>query len=67
VASVAAGRAINDDTPLIEERILDSLSLLSVVAQLERDFTIRIGDSDILPTHFSSVRAIREFLRTKGC
>ncbi|MEU5784204.1 acyl carrier protein [Micromonospora lupini] len=65
VAEVADGHPVTDDTPLIAERVVDSLSLLSLVARLEQRLPVRIGDSDVLPGNFASIRAIHRFLRDK--
>ncbi|KOG34657.1 phosphopantetheine-binding protein [Streptomyces resistomycificus] len=67
VREVAPGAEIVDDTPLIAHRIVDSLSLLSLVSLLEKELSVTIRDSEILPAHFESPLAIRAFLRTKGC
>ncbi|MEU1471652.1 hypothetical protein ABZ434_25955 [Streptomyces sp. NPDC005761] len=67
VREVAPGAHVAHDTPLIARRIIDSLSLLSLVALIEKEFTITIRDSEILPENFESPLAIRAFLKTKGC
>ena len=58
---------VDDDTPLIAGRIIDSLSLLSLVSQLEAELGISVRDAEMLPGNFESIRAIRAFLGTKGC
>ena len=65
VAEVAAGRPVADDTPLIAERIVDSLSLLSLVARLEQQVPVKIEDGDVLPRNFESIRAIHRFVLGK--
>ena len=52
-----------DETPLLESRILDSLSLLRLVVFLEERFGIPVGDTDLLPENFGSVNAICSYLR----
>ncbi|MER5745806.1 acyl carrier protein [Streptomyces sp. NPDC002225] len=66
VEETAAGQQVTDETPLIAHRIIDSLSLLTVVSRLEDSFGIRIDDTDVLPTHFETITAIRSFLTSKG-
>ncbi|MER5951007.1 phosphopantetheine-binding protein [Streptomyces sp. NPDC001904] len=58
---------ISDHTPLIARRIVDSLSLLSLVALLEKEFSVTIRDSEILPANFETPLAICDFLKAKGC
>ncbi|KOU77048.1 hypothetical protein ADK57_03995 [Streptomyces sp. MMG1533] len=67
VREVAPGAEVFDDTPLIAHRIVDSLSLLSLVSLLEKEFPVTIRDAEILPANFESPLAIRAFLKTKGC
>ncbi|MFG2531413.1 phosphopantetheine-binding protein [Streptomyces sp. NPDC048516] len=67
VREVAPRAEISDDTALIAERVIDSLSLLSLVSLLEKEFSVTIRDSEILPAHFESPLAVRAFLKSKGC
>ncbi|MFJ6459724.1 phosphopantetheine-binding protein [Streptomyces sp. NPDC091387] len=67
VRETAPGAEISDDIPLIARRIVDSLSLLSLVALLEKEFSVTIRDSEILPANFETPLAICGFLKTKGC
>lgn len=66
VREVASGAEVHENTQLIAHRIIDSLSLLSLVALLEKEFSVTIRDSEILPTHFETPHAIRTFLKSKG-
>ncbi|MFF4429726.1 MULTISPECIES: phosphopantetheine-binding protein [unclassified Streptomyces] len=66
VREVAAGAEVSEDTELIAHRIIDSLSLLSLVAVMEKEFSITVRDSEILPAHFETPLAIRAFLKSKG-
>ena len=44
--------------PLIARGLLDSLSILKTVTFCEERFGIAIPDTDVLPDHFESIRAI---------
>lgn len=66
VGEVVPGAEVSDDTPLIAHRIIDSLSLLSLVSLLEKDLSITIRDAEVLPANFETPLAIRAFLKTKG-
>ncbi|MEL5959582.1 phosphopantetheine-binding protein [Streptomyces sp. CLV115] len=66
VREVAPGAEVNEDTQLIAHRIIDSLSLLNLVALLEKEFSVAVRDSEILPAHFETPLAIRAFLKSKG-
>jgi len=54
-----------DETSLLESGILDSLSLLRLVVYLEQRFGIMVGDADLLPENFASVKAICAYVRTR--
>ena len=43
---------------LVARGLLDSLAIIRVVALCENSFAITILDTEILPTHFESIRAI---------
>jgi len=54
-----------DDTSLLENGVIDSLSLLRLVVFLEERFAIAVGDADLLPENFSSVTAICAYVRAR--
>lgn len=56
---------LTDETPLLESGILDSLSLLQLVVFLEERFGITVGDADLLPQNFETVKTICLYLRTR--
>ncbi|MFF7403023.1 acyl carrier protein [Streptomyces murinus] len=66
VQGLAQDEEIDDETPLIERHVIDSLSLLRLVAELEEEFHITIRDTEIRPTHFATTRAIRDFVAGKA-
>ena len=43
---------------LIDNRILDSFGVISLVAELDETFDIEIEASEIIPQNFNSVQAI---------
>jgi acyl carrier protein len=50
--------AINLTTPLISSGYIDSFSMVTIVTFLEKEFSISIPDSEIIPKNFDSVQAI---------
>jgi len=48
---------------LFESGILDSMTLMDLVAELQKQFSIRIPDSDITPRRFDSVARIETYLQ----
>jgi acyl carrier protein len=60
-----AGQSV-DPSPeqsLFESGLLDSFTLTDLVAELERQFSIRIPDSDLTPRRFDSVVRIETYLQ----
>ncbi len=51
---------------LIEEGILDSFDLVSLVTMLEEGFDVFIDALDILPENFASVDAIAKIIKKNG-
>jgi len=51
-------RDLADDDNLIERGLLDSLGILKTVTFCEEQFGITIPDTEVLPDHMESVRAI---------
>jgi acyl carrier protein len=54
-----------DETSLLDSGILDSLSLLRLVVFLEERFGIAVGEADLLPENFATVKAICAYLRAR--
>ena len=50
----------------IEEGMLDSFDLITLVSELDSTFGISIDGVDILPENFSSVDAIANLLKKNG-
>ncbi len=56
-----------NETDLIDNKILTSFDILSIIGELNDAFGIKIGPGDILPTNFNSVDAIWALVsRLKG-
>ena len=47
-----------DSTSLVSSGILDSLDIMSLIMDLEREFEIEIDPEDVLSANFESVSAI---------
>lgn len=53
---------IDASTRLIEDHILDSLSMILLVSELEDEFDIEISAREIVPENFQSVEAISRLM-----
>lgn len=56
---------LQNDSPLLEYGILDSLSLLRLVLFLEEEFGITVDAGDMVPENFETIEAICAYLRTR--
>lgn len=56
---------LTDDTSLLEKRIVDSTGILELVAFLEREFSIRIKDEELIPENLDSIDNMHHYLQTK--
>jgi len=52
----------NTCTTLIDDNILDSLSIISLIAELEEEYDIQIPTVEIIPTNFNSAKAIYDLV-----
>jgi acyl carrier protein len=49
---------LNDQDPLIESGIIDSLGVMTLLAFIEDKFSIQIPGEDLMPENFSSISTI---------
>lgn len=49
-------------TDLIDGHLLDSLSIISLVAEIEDEFDVTIPTVDIVPENFNSAKAIYDMI-----
>lgn len=55
-----------EDVNFIEEGMLDSFDVVSLVDELESQFDIKIDGVDILPENFSTIDSIIVLLKKSG-
>ena len=51
-----------DDHDLLSDGVIDSLGVLKLIAWVEDHFQLAVGDADLDPDNFRSVRAIAAFI-----
>jgi acyl carrier protein len=56
---------ISPEENLFDSGILDSFGLTDLVSALEKEFGVRIPDSDLRPANFASIQAIDSYLARK--
>ncbi len=55
-----------EDVDFIEEGMLDSFDVITLVTELEENFNIQIDGSNIVPENFCSIKAIKELIIKSG-
>lgn len=53
---------VDETTKLLDEHTLDSLSMITLVSELEDEFDVEISARDIIPENFQTVSAIAELI-----
>jgi acyl carrier protein len=63
-----AGKPIDPEPEesLFESGVLDSFTLADLVSALEKEFSVRIPDSDLTPRKFDSVVRIEAYLQSRS-
>ena len=51
---------------LLETGLIDSVSIMRLIAYLEEDFSVKIPPQDMIIDHFISIDAISEYLTSQG-
>lgn len=54
------------DTKLIDDKILDSLDIVTLITEINEEFGTSIGAEDILPENFNTLHDIRALIVRRG-
>ncbi len=54
-----------NETALIDDGILESLDIVTIVTDIMHNFDVTLNVDDLLPENFNSVDAILELIRSK--
>lgn len=54
---------INVEESMIDEGIIDSFGLVEIVAYLEKQYQIKIGEDDVVRANFGSIEKIVAFVQ----
>ena len=58
---------LTDGDSLLERGVIDSMTMVDLIAHLERTYDVSIGEDDMTPENFDSIEAIAVFIeRTRG-
>ena len=59
------GDGLTDTIPLIEEGIIDSFGIMTLLGYLEENFAIEITPDELVPENFASITTINDFIAQK--
>ena len=57
---------IGPDESLFESGVLDSFALTDMVGALEKEFSMRIPDTDLTPRKFDSIARIETYIESRS-
>lgn len=60
-----SGKNFTDDTNIIENKLVNSLFAMQLVAFIENEYDITLENSDIVIDNFKSVNAITHLIESK--
>ena len=52
-----------EEKHLIDDRILDSFAIISLILDLEEEFDVRINAVEMMPENFNSIKAMAAMIR----
>jgi acyl carrier protein len=56
---------IDEDYPLLEKQVVDSLGMVKLVSLLEDEFDVEIDDGDVVPSNFRTIKDIAGLVDSK--
>lgn len=59
------GDGVDEDTSFLEEGILDSTGVLELITFLEKEFSIKVNDEELIPENLDSINLVAAFLEKK--
>jgi acyl carrier protein len=59
------GIRLNDNTMLLEEKIIDSVGVLELLFFVEETFRIEVPEEDISPDHFGTINRLALYIDSK--
>ncbi len=63
--NVNDGVEYEEETALIDDHLIDSFGLITIVAEIEAEFDVKITPTDMLPENFNSVDAMLKMIERK--
>jgi len=63
--SYVSNDQVNNDTPIFQQGIMDSMGFISIINFIEENFSITASSDDLLEANFESINAIANFVSRK--
>ncbi len=60
---ILPGEDVANEESLVDDNILDSFAIISLVSALEEEFGIIISPAELVPDNFNSAEAIHEMVQ----
>jgi acyl carrier protein len=56
---------VDEDYPLLERQVIDSLGMITLISLLEGEFGVEIDDGDVVPSNFRTIKNIAGLVESK--
>lgn len=63
---MTGGRELHDDTNLLEEEIIDSLGIFTLVSFVEDNFGVKVEPEEVNLENFETVEAVAKLVQSKN-
>ena len=64
-SSTRKGIRLNDNTLLLEEKVIDSVGILELLSFVEETFNIEVPEEDITPNYFGTINKLALYIENK--
>jgi len=64
-SALQGGRSLDDDESLLDSGVIDSTTMMDLIAFLESQFGITIGEDEMTPENFDTINAITALVSRK--
>ena len=62
IKGLKPGVEVNENTRLLDDHVIDSLAMISLVSELDDEFDVEISAKDIVPENFATVGEIQSLI-----
>lgn len=65
VIEESTGSSVEDDTLLFDEEILDSMSILYLIGEMESKFDVELPPDEVIQANYETVERIAQYVSEK--